>query len=333
MFPNVGLGAGGYILKAIGVIIGYDFSTPSPFPLRFEYIQKAKGPKVQKVSVVIPVYNVERYIEQCLTNLIYQTYKNLEIIIVDDGSPDSSNLIYKKYAANDGRIKIIKQKNQGLSCARNIGLKHATGDYVHFMDADDYIDLDYYEKIIEGNKDINADIIAAGVISQNTQNYSVKYDTKCLLKTLTEKFINTNALSNCTVWRYVFKRDFLIRHNLSFIDGRIFEDMLFTPEAIRLSNYILTIPNTFYHYVYNDNSLLHKQYTPRHQEQYKYAAEQLQNFIDKYNLSENIEIPNTTKTTFKLFGLRVLNKKENQRKHIITYTLFNIPIIKKYHRE
>ncbi len=287
---------------------------------------------MQKISVVIPVYNVEHYIEQCLTSIIYQTYKNLEIIIVDDGSPDNSSLIYKKYASNDDRIKIIKQKNQGLSCARNAGLKHATGDYVHFIDADDYIDLDYYEKIIEGNKNINADIIAAGVISQNTPNYDVKYDTKCVLKTLTEKFVNTNALSNCTVWRYVFNRNFLISNRLFFADGRIFEDMLFIPETMRLANYILTIPNTFYHYVYNENSLLNKKYTPRHQEQYKYAAEQLQKFIDKYNLHKNIETPNLTQTTFKIFGFHAITKTENPKKHTTTYTLFNIPIIKKYHR-
>lgn len=287
---------------------------------------------MQKISVVIPVYNVERYIEQCLSNIIHQTYKNLEIIIVDDGSPDDSSIIYKRYASYDDRIKIIKQKNQGLSCARNTGLKNATGDYIHFIDADDYIDLDYYEKIIEANKNIHADIIATGVKSQNTPNYEVKYDTTCVLKTLTEKFINTNALSNCTVWRYVFNRNFLISNNLFFADGRIFEDILFIPEAIRLSNYVLTVPNTFYHYVYNENSLLNKQYTPRHREQYKYALEQLQNFINKYNLHKNIEKPNTTRTTFKFLGLRIITKIENNKKHITTYTLFNIPIIKKYHR-
>lgn len=287
---------------------------------------------MQKISVIIPVYNVEKFLPQCLNSIIHQTYTNLEILIVDDGSTDSSCEIYKKFAKHDKRIKIIKQKNQGLSCARNTGLRHATGDYIHFIDADDYIDLDYYEKIVEANENTHADIIATGVKSQNTPNYEVKYDTKCILTTLTEKFITTNALNNCTVWRYVFNRNFLISNNLFFADGKIFEDMLFTPEAIRLSNYVLTIPNTFYHYVYNDNSLLNKQYTPKHQEQYKYASEQLQKFRDKYNLHETIERPNTTRTTFKILGLRIITKKENNQKHITIYTLCNIPIIKKYHR-
>lgn len=287
---------------------------------------------MQKISVVIPVYNVEHYIEQCLISVIHQTYKNLEIIIVDDGSPDNSNLIYTKYAKQDNRIKIIKQENKGLSGARNTGLRNATGEYIHFIDSDDYIDIDYYEKIIEGNKNINADIIATGVISQNTPNYNVKYDTKCILKTLTEKFITTNALSNCTVWRYIFNRNFLISNNLFFTEGRIFEDILFTPDALRLANYVLTIPDTFYHYIYNENSLLNKQYTPKHHEHYKYASGQLQQFINKYGLHENVEIPNLIKTTFKIFGLRIINKTENTQKHITTYSLFNIPIIKKYHR-
>ena len=100
-----------------------------------------------KISVIVPVYNVEKFLAQCLESLVLQTYKNLEIIIVDDGSSDNSYKIYKKYAKSDSRIQIIKQKNAGVSAARNTGLASATGEYVHFIDSDDYIDIDYYEKI------------------------------------------------------------------------------------------------------------------------------------------------------------------------------------------
>ena len=184
------------------------FEHPDRHNLRLavRFYKKQKGKKMQKISVIIPVYNVEKFLPQCLNSIIHQTYKNLEIIIVDDGSTDHSCDIYEKFAKHDKRIKIIKQKNKGVSAARNNGLSHATGDYVHFMDSDDYIDLDYYEKMITANKNIAADIIASGVVSQNGSFYEIEYKNKSILTSLTEKFITTNALSNCVVWRYLFKR-------------------------------------------------------------------------------------------------------------------------------
>lgn len=97
------------------------------------------------ISVVVPMYNAERFIAKCLEHLIHQTYKNLEIIIVDDGSKDSSVAICNKYAANDKRIKIISQKNAGPSVALNTGMAAAHGEYIHFHDHDDFVNLDYFE--------------------------------------------------------------------------------------------------------------------------------------------------------------------------------------------
>lgn len=146
-----------------------------------------------KISVIVPVYNVEKFLAQCLESLVQQTYKNLEIIIVDDGTSDGSDKIYKTYAEKDNRIKIIKQKNAGVSVARNTGLAAATGQYVHFIDSDDYIDIDYYEKMINSATDIFPDIIAGSVISQNAPLYNVAYKNRCVLKSVTEKFLTTNA--------------------------------------------------------------------------------------------------------------------------------------------
>ncbi|MDO4424139.1 MAG: glycosyltransferase family 2 protein, partial [Pseudomonadota bacterium] len=135
---------------------------------------------MDKISVIIPVYNTENFLEQCLGSVVNQTYKNLEILIVDDGSPDKSDAVYKRFALEDNRIKIIKQKNSGLSVARNTGLKFATGQWIHFIDSDDYLDLDYYEKMVNAARDINPDIIAGGVISQNSNLYNIQYKTKCV---------------------------------------------------------------------------------------------------------------------------------------------------------
>lgn len=284
---------------------------------------------MDKVSIIIPVYNTEKFLPQCLNSIVHQTYKNLEIIIVNDGSKDNSDDICQKFAKHDKRIKIIYQTNSGLSATRNKGLLNATGDYVHFIDSDDYIDLDYYEKIISGNKKINADIIAAGVVSQNSSFYDVEYKHKSILTTLSEKFIETNALSNCTVWRYVFKRDFLKRNKLIFAHGRIFEDMLFIPDAIRLANYVLTIPDTYYHYVFNSNSLLNKAYTPNHQEQYEYAAKHLHTFIKKYELDECVNHCTRHVTCYKFLFFKIFKKVYFVDTKETRYFVFGLRLLKK----
>ena len=98
------------------------------------------------ISVIVPIYNVEKYLTKCIESIINQTYKNLEIILVDDGSPDKSPIICDEYAKKDNRIKVIHKKNGGLSDARNYGMSLATGEYISFIDSDDYIDEEMYEK-------------------------------------------------------------------------------------------------------------------------------------------------------------------------------------------
>ena len=103
------------------------------------------------ISVIVPVYKAEKYLEKCLDSIVGQTYKDLEIILVDDGSPDSSGRICDKYAENDNRIKVIHKKNGGDSSARNAGFKEATGKYITTIDSDDWIELDAYEKMLKKN--------------------------------------------------------------------------------------------------------------------------------------------------------------------------------------
>ena len=100
-----------------------------------------------KISVVIPVYNVEKYLEQCLDSVIAQSFEDIEVICVNDGSTDSSLEILKRYADNDSRIKIISQKNKGAGAARNVGIENAAGEYVYFMDSDDYLNADAFERL------------------------------------------------------------------------------------------------------------------------------------------------------------------------------------------
>ena len=286
---------------------------------------------MEKISVIIPVYNTEKFLKQCLGSVVNQTYKNLEILIIDDGSPDKSDAVYKQFALQDNRIKIIKQKNAGISAARNTGLKFASGQWVHFIDSDDYLDIDYYEKMMNVVYDVNPDIIAGGVISQNSELYNIQYKTTCVLFTKTEKFLVTKALKNCTVWRDVFKRDFLQKNNLKFAVGKIFEDILFIPNAILMATCVVTVPNANYHYVFNKDSLLNKKYTKNHQAQYDYAESYLNSFIKQHNLEDIINrSKNTEVTTYKLIAFKIFRKILFKDTNEVKYYLLGVRILKTY---
>ena len=145
-----------------------------------------------KVSVIIPVYNVEKYIERCLESVIHQTLKEIEIIIINDGSSDSTSKKIEKFLG-DNRVIYIKTENKGQSAARNKGLQIAKGEYVGFVDSDDYIDLDFYEKLYKRIKETNSDIAAASIVRHHGtfEKWRVNYD---LNKTTTDK--NENFKTN-----------------------------------------------------------------------------------------------------------------------------------------
>lgn len=286
---------------------------------------------MSKISVIVPVYNVEKFLDQCLGSLVCQTYRNLEILIVDDGATDKSSKIYQKYASTDNRIKIITQKNSGVSATRNHGLKFATGDWVHFIDSDDYLDIDYYEKMMAAARDATPDMLAGDVISQNSNLYNVRYKSSIALYTPTEKFIQTNALNNCTVWRYVFRREFLKRNKLTFPVGRIFEDMLFIPNAILQASCIITVPGANYHYVFNENSILNRPETPERKIHYDYAELYVRKFIEKNNLSHVVaRSHNTETTTYKFMMIKFLRKVFYRDCNETKYYLFGIRLLKTY---
>ena len=114
------------------------------------------------ISVIIPIYNVEKYLNKCIDSIINQTYKNLEIILVDDGSPDNCPQICDEYAKKDNRIKVIHKKNGGVSSARNVGLINSTGNYIGFIDPDDYIEPIMYEKLLKVLKESNTLVSMCG---------------------------------------------------------------------------------------------------------------------------------------------------------------------------
>ncbi|MGN1124999.1 MAG: glycosyltransferase family 2 protein, partial [Candidatus Gastranaerophilaceae bacterium] len=183
-----------------------------------------------KVSVIIPIYNVEQYLARCLDSVINQTYKNLEIICVNDCSPDNSINILEEYSQKDNRIKIIqREKNGGLSAARNSGFDIAVGEYVYFLDSDDWIDLDYIEKMVAIASKYDSDIVLNTNI---VYEYSDKPSKEFVWYTYHEKSPDGVVLSremavnftHCMTPCHLYKRDFILNHHFTFPEGYKHED-------------------------------------------------------------------------------------------------------------
>lgn len=207
-----------------------------------------------KVSVIVPIYNKEKVIAKCLDSIVLQTYKNLEIILIDDGSTDGSSLIYEKYSVIDKRIRIIKQKNRGVAEARRIGYLSASGQYISFVDSDDYIDINMIEFMIRDLQKYNADIVIC-------KDISVDYDTN---KKTVRKFPTKNILLNkIQALKYLASDEIksffcnkIFKYNIlnenDFIQ-RDFEDYAVMHKIFNRTNKIIYIRNELYYYVrYNE---------------------------------------------------------------------------------
>lgn len=192
-----------------------------------------------KVSIVIPVYNVEAYLKECVDSAIKQTYKNLEIILVDDGATDSCPEICDVYAQSDKRIKVIHRENGGLSAARNTGMDASTGEYIYFLDSDDYIELKAIEKLVNTIETEKADFVffdgyvfytdceddGESFRYSRGDKYHTENSRGCLLKLLNNDEYRTAVPLN------FYRFDYLKNNNLCFFEGILHEDELFTFQA------------------------------------------------------------------------------------------------------
>ena len=187
------------------------------------------------LSIVVPVYNVEKYLDQCLLSLINQTYKNLEIIVVNDGSTDNSWQIIERFQKMDSRIVAINKKNGGISSARNEGLQHISGSFFTFVDSDDWLDIDMYEKMIGGNA-LNADIISTSVKVKKT-----KYVSKNLMK---HYFFNRDV-SCCNK---IFSSKLIKKSNFKFDSGNVSIDVLGCYQLFSKCKLWCIVPGAYYNY-------------------------------------------------------------------------------------
>lgn len=218
----------------------------------------------KKVSIIIPVYNVEKYICKCLDSVVNQTYRNLEIIINNDGSTDSSMEICKTYAQSDERIKLYSQENKGLSAARNAVLPKITGDYFFFLDSDDWIMPDAIEKMVRLKQHYNADCVAVNVKSTLKENFKEKV-SKIKNITFDGRSFSHKMLQPmgyfCYAWGRLFDAD--IATKVHFPENYIFEDIFTMPALIYDMDTIVRTTEKLYCYRFRRTGLSHAKFQRR----------------------------------------------------------------------
>lgn len=238
-----------------------------------------------KVSVIIPVYNVEKYIEKCIKSLINQTIKELEFIFVNDGTPDNSVQIIKKYQKKDNRIKLLEKVNGGQATARNLGLKHAKGEYIAFVDSDDYVKEDMYELMYNRAKKDNLDIVLCNdflVYKDRTEEHKITQEELIITP---EKYI-TLSPSPCNK---IIKKEYIEKCKFTFPEGIIYEDLASIP-LLGLNNpKAVYINKPLYYYVQSDISTMrNKEYKEKYEDIFKAIKYLYDNMIDK-NYNQELE--------------------------------------------
>ena len=207
-----------------------------------------------KVSVIVPIYNVEKYLEKCINSLLSQTLEDIQIILVNDGSKDNSGTIAKKYAKkNKDKVIYVEKENGGLSDARNYGLKYATGDFVAFLDSDDYIEKNAYEEMYNKAIEENADYVECDFIWEYPNKAKIDKQYKYQNKKEMLSFVRVVA------WNKLIKRSLIIEHNLEFPKGLRYEDVEFTYKLIPYINKFAYVDKPFIHYVQREGSIANVQ--------------------------------------------------------------------------
>ncbi|MBE6127682.1 MAG: glycosyltransferase [Erysipelotrichaceae bacterium] len=222
-----------------------------------------------KLSIVVPVYNVENYLERCVNSLINQTFSNFEIILVDDGSPDRSGLMCDEYSKKDKRIHAVHKCNGGLSSARNAGMAVASGEYIGFVDSDDDVEPDMYEKLVNAAEEYQVDFVMADYLRiendgrRFTKTLNIEagyYDRQKIVDIILPNLIMMESIEYgpfLSVWHCLYRREFLKDHNLLFDDQiRWSEDNIFSAiMGYQCQSFYYLKGEALYHYYQNPGSI------------------------------------------------------------------------------
>ena len=275
---------------------------------------------------------MEKYLPKCLESLIKQTLKDIEIICVNDGSMDNSLAILKEFASKDSRIRIIDNQHQGVAKTRNTGIEQSTGEYIGFVDSDDYIDIDFFEKLYNSATKSNSDIAIASILKhKNFFNiYNAKYTKEEIAITIQDKIKLCEDKKHFFfyAWNKIYHSGFIKENNIKFSEGQIYEDVMFAIKALYYSNKIISVYGTKYHYIEHENSLTkYKDKTGQKEQDLIKAYSELQEFCN----SKNIEIPERLNYyTKENFGFILNLYKGKYQSKIQLFNIFTIATISNY---
>ncbi|MBR4710799.1 MAG: glycosyltransferase family 2 protein [Clostridia bacterium] len=221
------------------------------------------------ISVIVPVYHVEPYLRQCVDSILDQTYRDIEILLIEDGSPDRCGEICDEYGRNDDRVKVYHTENRGLAAARNLGLREAAGEYIGFVDSDDWIEADMYEVLLRLLEKTGADVSVCDFIQEPVSFKKDFYPVDTVLHgTDTINALFTKAV-NYTVWNKLYRRE--IFRGILFPDGKNYEDVAAMHRIMHKASGVAVIPAVKYHYRIRDESITKI-----------YSAKNLMDYADAY---------------------------------------------------
>lgn len=238
---------------------------------------------MSKISIIIPIYNVEAYLPQCLDSVIHQTYQDLEIILVNDGSTDACPQICETYAAKDKRIILIHKENGGLSDARNAGINICNGDFISFVDSDDIMSLDFYQLLMEALVKNDADIAECSfstfedgediVLEPNSNPVAEFYNTECALNAIFEEKLSI------VVWNKIYKKELF--YHIIFPVNKINEDVYTTYKVFAKAKKIVKTSDVLYFYRNHGGSIMGRDYSLKRLDGLA-ANEEMMHYFEKY---------------------------------------------------
>ncbi|MDR2781035.1 MAG: glycosyltransferase [Holosporaceae bacterium] len=283
-----------------------------------------------KVSVIIPIFNVGKFLERCIRSVVDQTLWDIEIICVNDGSTDNSLEILEKIAADDGRIVIVNQENKGQGSARNHGMDIARGEYIGFVDGDDWVELNYFEQLYNTAKKHDASMSCCGIVRKYPSSKILAKleirEEKFYTSTL-EKFEITETPRKCYVYNKIYRRSELLQHKIRFPEGKSFEDIAFTIRAIYFLGKLVTVPGTTYYYWVNYQSTT-RVMTDNKQQDLLAARQDFIEFSRKHHINCNEKWYIKRKIVYRIFNIPVMKVYEWET--IKKYYLFSvIPVFEK----
>lgn len=278
-----------------------------------------------KISIIIPVYNVKEYLDKCIQSVVLQTYRNIEIIIVDDGSNDGSELICDEWGKKDNRIRVFHKKNGGLADARNFGLMNAKGEFVGFIDSDDYIKSDMYENLFAAMEE-EVDIACCGTVIVYPDKFGRKPD---IYDKAPQKLVmnNSDAMKELLMLRYLsfsacdklFRRNLF--DNITFPIGKICEDIPTIYYIVKKSRNVVNIGENKYFYFYREGSLSRKKFEIGRMSYVTFARDICQDIRICYpslnKVAEAMYIKNVVSVIHEIENSNEINKYRKIKKKLI----------------